>query len=465
MTLKIYNTLSRKKETFKSIKKNQVNLFVCGPTVYDYAHLGHAKTYTQFDVIVKYLRYKGYKVFYLQNITDIDDKIINRANKEQTDWKEIVAKYEKEYFEDMKNLGIDSVNKYAKATDYIKEIISQVKRLIEKGVAYKISDGYYFDLTKFKEYGKLAKRKILEKGDAVSRIDENPEKRNSGDFCLWKFKKENEPFWASDFARSNSEGKFEKFEQGREQSELGEGRPGWHIEDTAITEKELGSQYDIHGGGLDLIFPHHEAEIAQMESISGKKPLVRYWMHTGFLKIDKEKMSKSLGNFSTIKEILKRYSPEIIRYVFASTHYRKPIDFSDKILENARLSYGRLKNICEEIKDDGKINGKYLEEFEKAMDDDFNFPKALQVLWKLVRDGKSIGKYQTIKKIDEVFCFNLLEKEKIEISKEIQKIVEEREQARKNKNWKKADELREVLKKKGYLIDDTEKGIKIRLVK
>ena len=444
MPLKIYSTLSRKKELFKPIKKNEVNLFVCGPTVYDYAHLGHAKTYTQFDIIVKYLRHKGYKVFYLQNITDIDDKIIKKANEEKTDWKEIVKKYREAYFQDMKNIGVDSINKYANATDYMLEIISQVKRLIEKGIAYKISDGYYFDLTKFKEYGKLAKRKITEKDDAVSRIDENPEKRNSGDFCLWKFKKENEPFW---------------------KSELGEGRPGWHIEDTAITEKYFGSQYDIHGGGLDLIFPHHEAEIAQMESISGKKPLVRYWMHTGFLKTNKAKMSKSLGNFSTIKDILKKYSPETIRYVFASAHYRKPLDFSDKILENAKLSYERLKNICGEIEDDKIINEKYLEEFEKAMDDDFNFSKALQVLWKIVRDEKAEGKYQTIKKIDEVFGLKLLEKEKIKIPKEIQKIIEEREKARKNKDWKKADELREDLKNEGYLIDDTESGTKIHLAK
>ena len=443
MPLKIYSTLSRKKEIFKSIKKNEVNLFVCGPTVYDYAHLGHAKTYTQFDIIVKYLRHKGYKVFYLQNITDIDDKIIKKANEEKTDWKEIVKKYREAYFQDIKNIGVDSINKYANATDYMLEIISQVKRLIEKGIAYKISDGYYFDLTKFKEYGKLAKRKITEKDDAVSRIDENPEKRNSGDFCLWKFKKENEPFW---------------------KSELGEGRPGWHIEDTAITEKYFGSQYDIHGGGLDLIFPHHEAEIAQMESISGKKPLVRYWMHTGFLKINKTKMSKSLGNFSTIKDILKKYSPETIRYVFLSTHYRKPLDFSDKILENAKLSCERLKNICREIDDDGKINEKYLEEFEKAMDDDFNFSKALQVLWKLVRDEKTNGKYQTIKKIDEVFGLKLLTKEKIKITKEIQKIIEEREKARKSKDWKKADELREALKNKGYYVNDTEHGAEIKLI-
>jgi len=438
MALKIYNTLSGKKEEFKPIKDNKVNIFVCGPTVYDYSHSGHAKTYIQFDFIVKYLRYKGYKVFYLQNITDIDDKIINQANKENTPWKEISDKYKKEYLQDIKALGIDSVSKYANATDYISEIISQVKRLIDKGIAYKISDGYYFDLTKFKDYGKLAKRKFLKKDDSISRIDENPEKRNSGDFCLWKFKKENEPFWKSNL--------------------LGDGRPGWHIEDTAITEKEFGPQYDIHGGGIDLIFPHHEAEIAQMESISGKEPLVRYWMHTGFLKIDKQKMSKSLGNFMTIKDLLKEYSTGEIRYFFALTHYRKPLEFSDKSLKNSKNSYLKLKNICNQIEDDGKINQKYITDFEKSMDDDFNTPKAIQVLWNLLRDNSASGKFQTIKKIDQVFNFGLLEKEHIKIPDRIKKLVEEREKARKNKDWARADELRKLINDEGFSIDDTEKG-------
>ena len=441
MPLKLYNTLTRKKEKFTPRKTGEVNLFVCGPTVYDYAHLGHAKTYIQFDITARYLRYQGNEVFYLQNITDIDDKIINRANYEKKDWREIVKKYREEYFQDINALGIDSVDKYANATDYILEIISQVKRLIEKGIAYKISDGYYFNLAKFKEYGKLAKRKELKKEDAVSRVDENPEKINAGDFCLWKFKKENEPFW---------------------KSELGDGRPGWHIEDTAITEKNFGPQYDIHGGGLDLIFPHHEAEIAQMEAISGKKPLVKYWMHTGFLKIDKEKMSKSLGNFFTIKEILKRYSPETIRYFFISTHYRKPIDFSKETMENAKNSYNRLKNISKEIRNDKKINKKYLDDFEKAMNDDLNTPNAMQVLWALVRDDKAEGKYQTIKKIDEVFGLNLLEKEKINLPEDIKELVKERENARKGKNWKKADELREKIKELGFTADDTPEGTEIK---
>lgn len=440
MPLKIYSTLSRKKEVFKPIENKKIKIFVCGPTVYDYAHLGHAKTYIQFDIIVKYLRYRGYKVFYLQNITDIDDKIIEKAAQEKKDWKDIVKRYKKEYFEDMKSLGINSVSKYADATGYLPEIISQVKTLIKKEIAYKISDGYYFDLTKFKEYGKLARRKMLEEGDSVSRIDENAEKRNSGDFCLWKFKKENEPFW---------------------KTEIGDGRPGWHIEDTAITEKIFGPQYDIHGGGLDLIFPHHEAEIAQMESISGKKPLVRYWMHTGFLKVNKQKMSKSLGNFFTIKQILEKYPPEIIRYLFVSVNYRKPIDFSEKTLENAKSSYDRLKNICKELKDDKKTNKKYIEEFGKAMDDDFNTPKTLQILWNLVRDEKAEGKYQTVKIIDEIFGLKLLEKEKLKIPEEVKKIVEEREQARKQKNWKKADELRGKIKKLGYYVNDKEEGYEI----
>lgn len=443
MALEIYSTLSRKKETFKPIKKGEVNLFVCGPTVYDFSHLGHAKTYTQFDIIVKYLRFKGYKVFYLQNITDIDDKIIRKANEEKVDWKDIVKKYKKAYLEDMKSLRIDSVTKYANATDYIQEIISQVERLIKKEYAYKISDGIYFDLSKDSEYGKLARRKLVEGEDAVSRIDENEEKRNSGDFCLWKFKKVGEPSW---------------------KTPLGEGRPGWHIEDTAITEKEFGSQYDVHGGGLDLIFPHHEAEIAQMESISGKKPLVRYWMHTGFLNTGKEKMSKSKGNFSTIKDLLKVYSPETVRYLFISTNYRKPIDFSTETLENAKSSVERLKNICEKLEDDKKTNEKYLKEFEKEMDDDFNAPNALQVLWKLVRDEKAIGKYQTVKKIDEVFGLKLLEKERLAIPKEVSELLKKREVARKEKDWSEADKLRDKIKTLGFQVLDGKESQEVKKI-
>ncbi len=443
MSLKIYSTLSRKKEKFVPLKKGKINMFVCGPTVYDFSHLGHAKTYVQFDIIVKYLRHLGFDVFYLQNITDIDDKIIKRSKETNESWKELSEKYKKEYLKDMNSLGVNSVTKYANATDYIDEIVSQVKRLIEKGYAYKISDGYYFDLSKDEDYGKLAKRTSLGDDDSVSRIDENEEKRNPGDFCLWKFSKPGEPVWTTD---------------------IGDGRPGWHIEDTAITEKEFGPQYDIHGGGLDLIFPHHEAEIAQMESISDKKPLVKIWMHTGFLNINKEKMSKSLGNFSTIRETLKEYSPEILRYLFLSTSYRKPLDFSEESLQNAKTSYDRLKNICEKIEENGKENEECMVEFEEAMNDDFNCPLALQVLWKLVRDEKTKGKYQTIKKMDEVFGLKLLEKIKIEIPKEVEDLANEREKFRKEKNWKKSDEIREKLKSLGYEILDGKEGWKIKKV-
>ncbi|MGA2130248.1 MAG: cysteine--tRNA ligase [Candidatus Pacearchaeota archaeon] len=436
--LKVYNTLTRKKEVFKPIKGKQVNIFVCGPTVYNYIHAGNAKTYAQFDMIVKYLRFKGFKVFYLQNITDIDDRIIKKSQETGEKWDSISKKYEKFYKEDMENLGVDSVNKYASATNYIPEIISQVKRLIEKGYAYKISDGWYFDLKKDKDYGKLARKTSLDAEDAVSRIDESKEKRNSGDFCLWKFSKPGEPIWKS--------------------KELGDGRPGWHIEDTAITEKEFGPQYDIHGGGMDLIFPHHEAEIAQMESISGEKPLVRYWFHTGFLNISKEKMSKSKGNFKTLRELLEIYGKNTLRYFFASTNYRKPIDFSEETLENAKNAVERLRNIASELKDDGKTNKKYLEEFENEVDNELNFPNGLAVMWKMLRDEKADGKLKTINEMNKVFCFNL-EKEHVKINDEIKKLIIEREKLRKSKKWAEADKIREKINKLGFVLEDTDKGV------
>ena len=444
MSLKVYNTLTRKKETFKPLKGKKVQMFVCGPTVYDHAHLGHAKTYIQFDIIARYLRWKDYKLFYLQNLTDIDDRIIKRAQEQNlgdSGWKEIKDKFSASYLEDMKSLNVNSVDKYVPATEYISEIISQVKRLIKKKYAYKISDGWYFDLSKDDDYGKLAGRTGLEADDSISRIDENTEKRNKGDFCLWKFSKPNEPIWKSD---------------------LGDGRPGWHIEDTAITEKEFGSQYDMHGGGLDLIFPHHEAEIAQMESISGKSPLVKYWLHTGFLNVQKEKMSKSLGNFKTIKEALQIYSPEVLRYFFTSIHYRQPANFSEDNLKDAQNAHQRLKNICRDLKDDRKENKKYLSEFEKAMDDDFNTPMALAVLWKFVRDTKANGKVKTLKKMDEVLGLDLFAEEKENIPANVQKLVEQREEARKKKDWKASDTLRDEINKLSYVIDDTKDGMRVR---
>ncbi|MBI2671965.1 cysteine--tRNA ligase [Candidatus Woesearchaeota archaeon] len=442
--LKLYNTLTRKKEIFKPLKDKKVNMFVCGITPYNYPHIGNGKTYLQFDFLAKYLRHKNYDVFYLQNITDIDDKIIKKANEEKTDWKKIARKFEKVYMENMKALKIDSINKYARATDYIAEIVSQVKRLIEKGFAYKISDGYYFDITKFKEYGKLAKRTKQQEDDAISRIDENPEKRNKGDFCLWKFRKENEPYWETD---------------------INSGRPGWHIEDTAITEKFFGPQYDLHGGAVDLIFPHHEAEIAQMESLS-KKPLVKYWVHAAFLNIKKEKMSKSKGNFMTMEELLNKHKPEVIRYSFLSQHYRTPIEFSEELMEDAKNSLERINDFILKLKEQkdtarsGKILEKAKKEFEDNMDDDLNTPNALAVIFNLIRDlnkinegGKKVLKF--LKEINSFFGF--LEFEELKIPKEIAELVKKREEARKSQNYNEADRIRNLIESKGYTIEDTDK--------
>ena len=449
MEIQFYNTLTRKKEVFRPIKSKKVNLFVCGPTVYDFSHIGHAKTYVQFDIIVKYLRYLKYKVFYLQNITDIDDKIIAKAKEEKKDWKIISRKYEEEFLKDMAALGMNSVNKYARATDYIKEIQGQVKRLINKKIAYKISDGYYFNLKKFKEYGKLARRKHEEAEDAVSRIDENKEKINKGDFCLWKFSKKDEPSWKSN---------------------LGVGRPGWHIEDTAITEKEFGSQYDIHGGAVDLIFPHHEAEIAQMESISGKKPLVRYWLHTAFLNLNKEKMAKSKGNFITIREALQKYDEKVVRYFFASNHYRTPINFSFESLEQSRNALERINNFVLNLKnsrgkDDLDLIKRTKEDFIKAMNDDFNTPVAFSIIFNFINEVNKKGggkkSYNLMLEFDKIF--NILTIKEKKISAEIKKLILERERARKKKDFRKADEIRERLKKQGIILEDTDKGVKWKI--
>src|SRR3989344_5285411 len=281
--MRINNTLTKQKEEFVPRENKKVKMFVCGPTVYDYIHIGNARTFVFFDVVAKYLRHSGYQVQYIQNITDIDDKIITRAKEINEDPLVFAKKYEEIFLEDMKALKVTAVtdyDQYARATDHIDEVVGQVKKLIEKGHAYLIEgDGYYFDLSTFPDYGKLSGRTVEMAEDAVSRVDENPDKRNRGDFTLWKFFKEGEPFW---------------------ETKLGKGRPGWHIEDTAITEKYFGPQYDLHGAGQDLIFPHHEAEIAQQESASGIKPFVKYWMHSAFLVNKEKKMSKSLGNFMSL---------------------------------------------------------------------------------------------------------------------------------------------------------------------
>ena len=465
--LRIYSTLAKKKEVFKPRHSKRVDLFVCGPTVYDLAHIGHARTYIAFDIIVRYLRAQGYEVRYVQNITDIDDKIIVRARERGIAPQQLTHDIELTYRQDMERLGIESVTTYARATDYIPEIVSQVRRLLEKGCAYCIpGDGYYFDLKKFRAYGKLSGRTAIGAEDALSRIDESVGKRNKGDFCLWKFSKIGEPSW---------------------RAAIGEGRPGWHIEDTAITESLLGAQYDIHGGARDLVFPHHEAEIAQMESISGLSPLARYWMHTGFLTVDGKKMSKSLGNFVTIHDFLAKRSPETLRMLVASAHYRSPLDYSEKIAEQADEQLRRLREFAAKIlhvesesKNSEKqdVVGNKLKEaektFHKEMADDFNTPKALAVLMTLARTinpyieknavpkktGEAVIAF--LRSVDAIFGFGLLKNTEERIPDTTQKLLALREQARKEKKWAESDRLRKEIKKLGYAVDDTPQGPRIR---
>ncbi len=436
MVLKLYNTLTRKRETFKSIKKGEVGIYVCGPTVNGVPHLGHARSQITFDVLRRYLIYSNYKVKFVSNITDIDDKIINKANELGIDIKELTRKNLLEHLQDYSALGVMKPDFQPKATEYVKQMIELIKLLDSKGYAYVGDDGVYFDISKFKKYGKLSGQKIenLQMGKRIAG-------KSNHDFVLWKFSKEGEPSWNSPWEK---------------------GRPGWHIECSAMSNSILGMPFDIHGGGQDLIFPHHEDEIAQSEAGYGTK-FANYWVHNGMVNVDKIKMSKSLGNFKTIKDLLKEYSGEIIRYFVISNHYRKPVDFSRKTLENAKVAYQRLKNIISELEEDKVANKIYLKAFEDAMNDDLNTPKALQVLWKLVRDKNAKGKYSTIKKMDEVLGLKLLEKEEIGVPDDILEIVKLREVARAKKDWKESDALREVLKKEGYLVDDTDEGSKVKL--
>ncbi|MDD5193550.1 MAG: cysteine--tRNA ligase [Candidatus Nanoarchaeia archaeon] len=439
MALKLYNTLTRKKQIFKPVNKNLVRMYVCGPTVNDVPHLGHARQQITFDILRKYLIFLGYKVKFVSNITDIEDKIINKAKELNEDIKTLTERNLNAHLEDYSKINVSKPDVQPHATAYIKEMINLIERLEKKGYTYDIEgDGVYYDISKFKDYGKLSHQNIEDlKTNARKKLSE--EKRNKEDFVLWKFSKPDEPKWESPW---------------------GMGRPGWHIECSAMSESILGLPLDIHGGGQDLIFPHHEDEIAQSEGATGKK-FSNFWVHNGMVNVDRVKMSKSLGNFRTIRDLLKNYSGEIIRYFVISSHYRKPVDFSEKTLENAKNGYERLKRIIDEIKDDKKINEKYLTEFEKAMDDDLNTPKALQILWKLIRDEKAEGKIKTIEKIDSVFGLNLLKKDEIKVPAEVLALIDERENARKNKDWKKSDDLRDKIQKLGFKVDDTSDGMKV----
>ena len=440
MVIKIYNTLTRKKEILQPIKRDEINFFVCGPTAYSYAHIGNFKTYTQFDIIVNYLRHRKFKVNYIQNLTDIDDKIINQARESKENPLRLSEKFCKIFIEDMESLDNTAVSKYVKATERMQDIISQVERLLKKEFAYPTSDGIYFDLQKCKDYGKLSGRTVLQAEDATTRVDHSKEKKNKGDFCLWKFSQEGVS-WNAPF---------------------GEGRPGWHIEDTAITEKEFGPQYDIHGGAVDLIFPHHEAEIAQMESLSNKKPFVKYWMHTGFLDMKKEKMSKSIGNIIKVRELLKTQNKETLRFFFASQHYRNRIEFSEEILEQSKNSLKRINDFILTLnkEDDKEVLEKTKESFYNAMDNDFNTQKALTIIYELITasNKNNTGGKETLNFLKEANNFFKMFTFKENIPKEIESLAKKRKLARETEEWELADKLRKKIESKGYQIEDKKEG-------
>ena len=433
--LEIYNTLTKKKEEFRPVNKDEVRMYVCGPTVNDVPHLGHARVQIVFDILRKYFIHSGYKMKFVSNVTDIEDKIINKANELGISIKELTEKNLKEHLEDYAALGVDKPDIQPRATEYVQEMIDLVKNLEEKEYTYVIpEDGVYYNISKFNDYGKLSGINLeeLKSGRELKDSTKGQGKKDSKDFVLWKFSKPDEPSWDSPW---------------------GKGRPGWHIECSAMTHSILDNPFDIHAGGQDLIFPHHEDEIAQSEAGYGKK-MCNYWIHNGMVNVDKVKMSKSLGNFKTIKDLLEKYSGEVIRYFVINAHYRKPIDFSEEKLNESKTSLERLKNLTTNLEDDGKENKGYLEEFQKNMDEDLNTAGALNVIWKLARDEKAEGKYQTIKKIDKIFGLKLLEKDEIKIPQEIQDLLKERKIARENKDFEKSDELREKIKEFGFEVKD-----------
>ncbi len=472
-TIKVYNTMSGKKEDFIPLVPKKVNMYVCGITAYDVCHLGHARSAVVFDIIKRYLRYKGYEVTHVRNITDIDDKIIARAAKEQISTDEVAKKYTDEYYRDMKLLGVGSADIEPNATDHIDEMIETIQGLIDTGYAYPVEGDVYFAVAKFEGYGKLSKKNME---DLVSgaRVDVDERKKSPLDFALWKTSKEGEPFWESPW---------------------GKGRPGWHIECTAMSSKYLGDSFDIHGGGADLIFPHHENEIAQSEAFSGK-PFVKYWMHNGFITVDKEKMSKSLGNFFTIKEILEKYEPEVVRYFLLSAHYRSPIEFSDLQLNEAELSIDRYYSTVIRISDFIETSGpkekltsaveleellsSFKDKFHNAMDDDFNSALALGHIFELIRevnrflDSKPSGEkakglvIQTRDLLAEIGgVLNIFNKTPTEWNSALAKVknidlseddilgkINQRREAREKKEWAAADDIRNELAEKGIILED-----------
>lgn len=462
--MKIYNTLSRRKEELKTITEGEVKIYACGPTVYNFIHIGNARPLCVFDTFRRYLEYRGYKVNFVQNFTDVDDKIIRRANEEGTDYKTVSEKYIEEFWTDAKGMNVREATVHPKATENIDEIINIVETLIEKGYAYATDNGdVYFSPKKFEKYGKLS-HQPLEDLEAGARINIGEVKREPMDFALWKGAKPGEPYWESPW---------------------GKGRPGWHIECSAMVRRYLGETIDIHCGGQDLVFPHHENEIAQSECCNGV-PFANYWMHNGFISVDNVKMSKSLGNFFTVRDVANEYGYEPIRYFLISSHYRSPINYSIDIIEQCKASLVRLYNCREsldfsvknavgtlpenadEIK---KIIDSRREQFIKAMDDDLNTADAISAVFELVKDinttvitdapSKELVEYAT-KMFDELTgVLGLVYNRKTEsLDDEIEKLIEARTQARKDRNWAEADRIRDELKAQGIVLEDTPQGVK-----
>jgi cysteinyl-tRNA synthetase len=488
MALRVYNTLSAGKEEFVPLRPGKVGMYVCGVTVYDFSHIGHARANVVFDVISRYLRHLGYDVTYVRNYTDIDDKIINRANKEGVLFSEISERFIMEFDRDMLQLGLETPERQPKATEHIGDIISLIARLIEKGYAYQAGGDVYFSVDSFHTYLKLSRRN-LEDMQAGARIEVDERKRHPMDFALWKESKPGEPFWDSPW---------------------GKGRPGWHIECSAMSMKYLGETFDIHGGGKDLIFPHHENEIAQSEAATGR-PFARYWLHNGFVNINSEKMSKSLGNFFTIREVLEKYDSEVLRFFLLSAHYRSPLDFSDQNLNEAESGMERIYSSMAAIDDllanvDGRtdavddtslLNNAELElnekcesirkRFEDAMDDDFNTALAIANIFDMVRsvnrtiaeDGgrtiagrslfarvkaefKEIGNVLGLFGSDPASYLARVKTRKVaeqEISpEEIERLILERAAARKSKDFKRSDEIRDLLLERNIQLLDGPQG-------
>jgi cysteinyl-tRNA synthetase len=451
----IYNTATHKKETFVPIEEGKVKLYACGPTVYDFFHIGNARAFLFFDVMRRYFEYKGYDVTYVQNITDIEDKIIARSIEEGIPYDQFASKYADAFLQDSKALGIKPPHHQPRATEFMAEIIALIEELIKRGYAYEVEGDVYFDTAKLPEYGSLSGKRI-EDQKVGARVAENVLKRNPTDFTLWKRSKPNEPIW---------------------QSPWGEGRPGWHSECVVMSQHYLGETFDIHGGGVDLVFPHHENELAQARAISGK-PLANYWVHNGFLNIEGEKMSKSLDNFFTARDILKQHSAEAIRFFFLSKHYRSPIDFNREIIEESERAVGNFRQSLKDIDflalDEAFEPGPELQkleaEFQAAMDDDFNSAKAIAVLFEinglirnrqlpleerqdaarmLVKLGRVLGFFQNL---EEAETLPDQSKQLIEL------IIKYRAQARADKNWALSDEIRADLAALGIELKDTPTG-------